>query len=100
MDPGAAIHLATVTYFTPHRVLYAFLQSVRTACARYAAAFPNASLTLSIVDNSPHGADSERLRSAATDCLGSGLACRIICGHGNLGYGAALNRATLGAESD
>ena len=92
--------LATVTYFTPLGVIEKFLVSARRAHDHYRKTFPRGRVHFVIVDNSPGGADEPRLNSIARQCLGRQLPYKILSGHGNAGYGAALNRAVLTADSD
>jgi GT2 family glycosyltransferase len=94
------VRLATVTYFTPLQVIERFLLSARRAHDHFRKAFPRARVHFVIVDNSPSGVDEPRLNSIARQCLGMQLSCEILSGHGNIGYGAALNRAVLTADSD
>lgn len=93
------IHVATVTYFTPLSVLESFLQSLRIASDNCRNAYPDATVRVSIVDNSPNGKDASRLESLARKYLGAAVAYTVRSGHGNVGYGSALNQALLTDDS-
>src|SRR5258706_8518980 len=91
---SARIRVATVSYWTPTDVLVTFLDSIRLA-SQNEWNVPSPQVELVIVDNSPGGQDAERLASLAAASLGCHVPFRVLSGHGNVGYGAGINRALL-----
>jgi GT2 family glycosyltransferase len=89
------IRVATVAYWTASDVIGAFLDSIRLAAMRCQEYFPNAVIEIFIVDNSRSGQDAPRLGSLALAGLGTLVPFRVLSGHGNVGYGAGLNRALV-----
>ena len=94
------IRLATVSYRTPSAVLVDLFDSICIAWAHCRAAYPQAELSVVVVDNSPDGEDATRLVSVMQYRLTDDISSVIHSGHGNVGYGAGLNRALLNAGSD
>ena len=93
------IRVATVSYWTPSEVIGGFFDSIRLACQN-AKNSPNAQVEVVIVDNGPGGQDAPRLASLAKDRLGSQVSFQVLSGHGNVGYGAGINRALLAPGAD
>jgi GT2 family glycosyltransferase len=94
------VRVATVSYWTPSDTIGAFFDSIRLACQKRQEFFPNSRIEVVVVDNSAGGQDAPRLASLAMAGLGSHIPFRVLSGHGNVGYGAGLNRALLRPGAD
>lgn len=90
------------TFHTADRTVAAMLESFSRAVAVAVSARPALSFRLHLVDNTPAGTDRARLEALLQHHLAAGLpvAADILSGHGNVGFGAANNRALLNETAD
>ncbi|AOK15900.1 glycosyl transferase [Burkholderia cepacia] len=83
------LSVSIVVYHPDVALLAQTLSSLSAACARLRAALPGYPVELFLVDNG--GLDDMRV---VTDRLaGQGIDCRVLTGHGNVGYGRGHNLA-------
>lgn len=103
--PGAAgpvVAVAVTTFHTADRTVADMLESFSRAARVAGGAFPGVSFRLHLVDNTAGGTDRARLEGLLQRHLAAGLpvAADILSGHGNVGFGAANNRALLAESAD
>lgn len=88
---------ASIVVFNPDEAqLRQTLASFGAACERLRASTPECTVDLLLVDNGGLG----DVRDAISRLGEQGVACRILTGHGNVGYGRGHNLAIEQAQSD
>ncbi|WJF89581.1 glycosyltransferase family 2 protein [Paraburkholderia bonniea] len=90
-----SLSVSVVVYRPDLALLAATLQSLAAACRCWQALKPDASVELCLVDNGGLTGADELLGALRQQ----GIACRVMTGHGNVGYGRGHNLALEGTQT-
>lgn len=83
------LSVSIVTYRPDAAQLEQTLTSLGAACARLRAVLPGYPVDLFLIDNGGLG----DIRTLTSKLVAQGIACRVVTGHGNVGYGRGHNLA-------
>nr|WP_254596496.1 glycosyltransferase family 2 protein [Burkholderia pseudomultivorans] len=92
-----ALSVSVVTFRSDEAMLTQTFSSLIAAVERLQASRPGFSASVCLVDN---GGDATKLASAREVFSNSGIDCKVLTGHGNIGYAQGHNLAIREAESD
>ncbi|KVN58787.1 glycosyl transferase [Burkholderia ubonensis] len=95
LDEVDGLSISVVVYHPDAALLARTLQTLGDACDRLRVASPGEPIELFLVDNGGLGDASGVFRHLAA----RGIGCRVITGHGNVGYGRGHNLAIAEARS-
>ncbi|MFL9939488.1 glycosyltransferase family protein [Paraburkholderia graminis] len=96
LSQGVVFSASVVVFNPDHTQLRQTLASFGVACEHLRASVPNASIALFLIDNGGLGDVSDTVVRLAAQ----GVACRVLTGHGNVGYGRGHNLAIEQMQSD
>ncbi|WP_244129976.1 glycosyltransferase family 2 protein [Burkholderia sp. BCC0097] len=94
---GNALSVSVVTFYSDEVMLAQTFLSLIAAVGRLRASRPGLAVSVCLVDN---GGDATKLASAGEAFSNAGIDCRVLTGHGNVGYAQGHNLSISMAESD
>ncbi|WP_321805330.1 glycosyltransferase family 2 protein [Burkholderia sp. BCC1993] len=89
--------VSVVTYYSDEGMLTQTFLSLIAAVERLRASRPGLAVSVCLADN---GGDATKLASAGEAFSNVGIDCRVLTGHGNVGYAQGHNLSISMAESD